>query len=247
MYTYLTLLGAMSILTIILKSPKFKGFLGEKFVSYRLNKLDNSKYFILNDITVPSVKGKTTQIDHIVISEYGVFVIETKNYNGWILGDERSEYWTQVIYKRKEKLYNPIRQNYGHIQALKALSPGFEQIPFISIISFSLKADLKVNVTSEVIYSKYLIKTIEKYNESVISQEDVQKLLQIFQQASLQDKKVKKEHVKAIQQEMADKSNMVAKDECPKCGGPLVERRGKYGPFKGCGNYPKCRFIHKHA
>jgi hypothetical protein len=58
----------------------------------------------LHDITIPSVKGKTTQIDHVVVSEYGVFVIETKNYTGWIVGDEKSDYWTQVIYKRKERL-----------------------------------------------------------------------------------------------------------------------------------------------
>lgn len=56
-------------------------------------------------------------IDHVVISKYGVFVIETKNYRGWIIGNEKSEYWTQVIYKRKERLYNPIKQNYGHIKA----------------------------------------------------------------------------------------------------------------------------------
>jgi len=57
-----------------------------------------------------------------VVSNYGIFVIETKNYKGWIIGNEFDDYWTQVIFKRKEKLYNPIKQNYGHIQALKIFS-----------------------------------------------------------------------------------------------------------------------------
>lgn len=76
-----------------------------------------TKYKVLNNITLQT-DGRTTQIDHVVVSNLGLFVIETKNYKGWIIGDEYSEYWTQVIYKRKEKLYNHIRQNYGHLMAL---------------------------------------------------------------------------------------------------------------------------------
>ena len=59
------------------------------------------------------------QIDHVVVSRKGIFVLETKNYTGWIFGNENSQNWTQVIYKRKEKFYNPIWQNFDHIQALK--------------------------------------------------------------------------------------------------------------------------------
>ncbi|TXK85763.1 NERD domain-containing protein [Paenibacillus sp. N3.4] len=242
-------LGILLVLSIILKSPTFKkkGFIGEKSVSYQLNKLDKDKYLILHDITIPSVKGKTTQIDHVVISEHGVFVIETKNYKGWILGDEKSDYWTQVIYKRKERLNNPLRQNYGHIQALKALLSDFEEVPFISIVCFSARADLKVNVTSEVIYTKYLVSTINKYKEIALGKDDVQKIYNAIQGAGLKDGNVKKEHVKALKSELAVKANKVANDECPKCGGTLVERSGKFGKFKGCGNFPKCRFIHKNA
>lgn len=81
--------------------PKIKGFLGEKVVSAILSRLNPQKYTVINDVML-NINGKTSQIDHVVVSNYGIFVIETKNYKGWILGDERSEYWTQVIYKRKE-------------------------------------------------------------------------------------------------------------------------------------------------
>lgn len=33
-----------------------------------------------------------------------------------------------------------------------------------------------------------------------------------------------------------------AEDKCPRCGGDLVKRNGRYGPFYGCGNYPRCRY-----
>lgn len=81
---------------------KIKGIIGEKTVSSILNLLDKSEYKIINDVVLKA-GNTTTQIDHLVISNFGIFVIETKNYKGWILGYENSEYWTQVIFKRKEK------------------------------------------------------------------------------------------------------------------------------------------------
>lgn len=90
--------------------PKIKGYFGEKSVAFFLSKLDDTKYKVINNIML-QVGNKTTQIDHVVVSNYGIFVIETKNYKGWITGNEFDEYWKQTIYKRKEKLHNPIKQN----------------------------------------------------------------------------------------------------------------------------------------
>ncbi|WP_442601202.1 NERD domain-containing protein [Paenibacillus sp. KN14-4R] len=243
LYVYLLVMVAI---IVILSSPKIKGVIGEKSVSYQLNKLDKEKYFILNDLVIPSSSGKTTQIDHVVVSPYGIFVIETKNYRGWILGNEDQQYWTQVIYKRKEKFYNPIRQNYGHIKALEAVLSKFDELPFFSIVSFSVRADLKVTVTSsEVIYTVKLLKTINKYKEKLLNKDDVQHIVEAINESSLKDKTAKKEHVTALKNEMAENANKIAKDECPKCDGKLVERSGKYGRFKGCVNFPKCRFVVK--
>ncbi len=55
-----------------------KGKAGEKTVSRKLSRLPKDKYKVLNDIMLATPKG-TTQIDHIVVSIYGVFVVETKN------------------------------------------------------------------------------------------------------------------------------------------------------------------------
>lgn len=65
-----------------------------------LNKLDSESYCVLHDVTVHTEYGDTTQIDHIVIAETGVFVIETKNYEGWIYGNEKSARWTQGIFRK---------------------------------------------------------------------------------------------------------------------------------------------------
>ncbi|SDX46994.1 NERD domain-containing protein [Paenibacillus sp. CF384] len=239
------LLLLVLILAIINKSPTIKGIIGEKSVIRKLNKLDKRKYEVIHDLTIPSTSGRTTQIDHVVISIHGIFVIETKNYRGWIVGDERSEYWTQVIYKRKEKLYNPLRQNYGHIQAIASLFPDGDNLPLIGIVSFSGRADLKVKTSQEVIYASKLVRTIEKYNDVVLDMQQIEHIVAVMKASQLNGKQVKKEHVKAIKEVAATKQRMVTNNLCPKCGSELVERTGKYGKFKGCSAYPKCRYILK--
>lgn len=89
------------IITVILNLPSVKGFFGEIFIRFLLRFLDKEKYIVVNDVLIPTLDGRTSQIDHVIISIYGIFVIETKNYNGWIFGSEHSKNWTQVIYKTK--------------------------------------------------------------------------------------------------------------------------------------------------
>ena len=97
----------------------WKGKYSERLVHKKMLQLSD-EYTIFNNLLFES-NGRSTQIDHIVVSPYGVFVIETKGYKGWILGGENSEYWTQVIYKSKHQFYNPIKQNEGHVRFLRHL------------------------------------------------------------------------------------------------------------------------------
>ncbi len=236
------LILAASILKLFL--PKIKGYLGEKSVAFFLSKLDPAKYKVINNIML-QVSGRTTQIDHVVVSNYGIFVIETKNYQGWIIGNEYDDNWTQVIYKRKEKLHNPIKQNYGHIQALKEVLSEYTDVSYISIVAFTTKAELKVKTSTDVVYTVNLPKTIRKYNTETISDSDKEQVYSKLFSLNVDNKENRKAHVKAIHNNLKDKDGKIDANICPKCGGNLVMRNGKYGQFKGCGNYPKCRFIVK--
>jgi hypothetical protein len=79
-----------------------------------------SNWHLLNNITLPTSDG-TTQVDHILVSRYGIFVIETKHYSGWIFGEEWQPQWTKVLYKHKFKFQNPLHQNYKHVKAVQML------------------------------------------------------------------------------------------------------------------------------
>lgn len=226
--------------------PRIKGFFGERSVAYFLSRLNPEKYKVINNIMLQT-GNRTTQIDHVVVSNYGIFVIETKNYKGWILGNEFDDYWTQVIFKRKEKFFNPVKQNYGHIQALKDTLGEYGGVNYVSIVAFTTKADLKVNTNTEVVYTVNLLKTIRKYSNETISDSVKEQIYDRLLLLNIDSKENRKAHVQAIHNALAEKNKKVSYGKCPKCGGRLVLRNGKYGQFKGCSNYPKCRFIAKQS
>lgn len=231
-----------AIIAVILNLPSVKGFFGELFIRFILRFLDKDKYIVINDVLIPTVDGKTSQIDHVIISIYGIFVVETKNYNGWIFGSEHSKNWTQVIYKTKNQFLNPIIQNKGHVKALNDLLLDYPNIKYIPIVVFTLNADFKkLDVTSPVVYSLSLLNIIRMYNDINISESDIENIHQIILNANKADKASRKEHVNRIQ-EQKYKTEI---EKCPWCGGNLVERQGKYGAFIGCSNYPRCKYILK--
>ncbi|MGS2738734.1 NERD domain-containing protein [Sinomicrobium sp. M5D2P17] len=215
--------------------------IGEKTIATVLTRLDSSRYKVINNVVL-NVRGRISQIDHVVISDFGIFVIETKNYKGWIMGGEYAEYWTQVIYKRKEKLYNPVRQNYGHVLALKHLLREFPYIKYLPIVVFSTKADLKVNTRSEVIYSVDLLKVIRKHTEVVLSKTEKEAIHTIIKSANIKSGYKHSKHIKSINQSVKERKRLTKKNKCPRCGGDLIVRKGKFGKFKGCSKFPKCRF-----
>ena len=222
--------------------PKIKGYFGEKSVSVFLSKLDPTKYKVINNIML-QVGNKTTQIDHVVVSNYGIFVIETKNYQGWIFGNDYDDYWTQSIYKSKKKFRNPIKQNFGHVQALKKVLVDFPMANYIPIVSFSYNSDLKVKSNAEVVYTLNLIKTIKKYSTETIEVLDKEMIYSKLISLNVDSKENRIEHVTAIHKTLENNQRQVANNICPKCGGNLVLRNGKYGFFQGCSNYPSCRFV----
>ena len=109
------------ILVIVLKSAWFKGVTGEFIVNVLARMfLDKHVYHLIKNVTLPTEDG-TTQIDHIIVSRYGVFVVETKNMKGWIFGNPDQKTWTQKIYKHSTNFQNPLHQNYKHLKSLESL------------------------------------------------------------------------------------------------------------------------------
>ena len=224
--------------------PVIKGKAGELCVSALLKGLPEEKYILLNDVMLPTGKG-TTQIDHVLLSVYGIFVIETKNYKGRIYGNDYSEKWTQSIYGHKSQFMNPLRQNYGHICTLMDLLH-LREDNFVSIVAFSGDAVLETKTDKEVIHIGKIRKTILKYQTPVFSEEEIIRWKDAILSAKIDSTYANRlKHVKGIQENIQADKKKTDLGICPKCGGQLVDRKGKYGAFVGCSNYPKCRYTKK--
>ena len=100
-----------------------KGRRAERVVGKELKRLRKRDNIVLNDVLLPLADDRTSQIDHILISRRGIFVIETKSHTGRIKGSEHGQYWQQYLNDRSKTLYNPLLQNRSHIKALKKLLP----------------------------------------------------------------------------------------------------------------------------
>jgi hypothetical protein len=226
--------------------PAIKGFIGEKMVSITLNRLPKNEYIILNDILLPTDRG-TTQIDHIVVSVFGLFVIETKNYKGWIYGGEKDDNWTHNMYGRKHSFMNPIHQNYKHMLAIKKLLKEYNDIPVIPIVAFSRNCELKNRdeYRNHVVYIGEIYRVIRRYTEKVLTEDQIQNIVEILKNANTESAGLRGVHVDAIHERLNVDTEKAAAGICPRCGGILVEKNGRYGKFTGCGNYPKCRYTVK--
>lgn len=222
--------------------PKIKGAIGEHSIAKRLRKLNKKEYRVYNDIYI-KLGEKTTQIDHLVISIYGIFVIETKNYNGWIHGSEKSEYWTQSIYGNKTKFRNPIKQNWAHIYFLKNCLPTYKTEVFHPITVFTGRARLKyIYTTVPVIYKHKLLKTIKQTILPCLTFDQVEDIHNQIRKCVIDKKRGRKAHKKYVRRNIQQRKKDTDSLICPNCGGSLVLRSGHYGKFYGCSNYPKCKF-----
>lgn len=225
-----------------LNCAKRLGKRGERNVSFNLHFLPN-EYHLFNDVYI-CFNDRSVQIDHIVVSKYGVFVIETKNIKGWIFGTDTSEYWTKNMYGKKYKFYNPVKQNYSHVKALQILLK-ISRDKFMPIVAFLPQATLKCTTNEVVINSNKLLKTIRKYRNVILTDSEVDRIVMELSSLPCVDKKMRTKHVSDIKKDVEVKNKKIESGICPRCNGVLIERIGPYGRFWGCSNYPRCKFVQK--
>ena len=143
---------------------------GEFLTFSKLERISRSSKIVTN-VYLPKEDGTTTEIDLVLIHETGIYVFESKNYGGWIFGNEKSKYWTQTFKTgRKEQFYNPIWQNNTHVKHLKTYLPDIADNIFQSIIVFSERCTLK----RIEIYSQN-IKVINRYKLNSLMDELIRK------------------------------------------------------------------------
>ncbi|MFY9296134.1 MAG: nuclease-related domain-containing protein [Caldicoprobacterales bacterium] len=181
-----------------------KGNYGEFLTFTKLEKLSDQNKLLTN-LYIPRDDGTTTEVDLVMISPTGIYVFESKNYSGWIFGDEKNKNWTQTLENgQKNRFYNPIWQNKAHINALKTVL-NLNDDAFKSYIIFSERCTLKkIKVTSsnvKVIKRDQLIKNVKKDIKDfpeIFTSDEVNKIYSSLQKYTNVDEDIKQAHIEAI-------------------------------------------------
>ena len=108
------------------------------------------------------------------MSRYGVFVIETKHYSGWLFGDAKSKQWTQVIYGAKHRFQNPLHQNYKHIKAVQELLDFLAPEHVIGLVVFTGRAEFKTDTPSGIFSLESVIEHLKGFNEELLTENRMQ-------------------------------------------------------------------------
>ena len=226
LFWYLVLALVFVVLAAVLRSPRFKGWRGERAVQRTIaQRLNPLIYSDLHNITLPAGEG-STQIDHLIFSPYGLFVLETKNYQGWIFGTEKQPQWTQQIFKKRSKFQNPLRQNYKHtktVQDLLGLAP--EQVH--SVIAFVGDCEFKTEMPPQVTRGDGFVAYIHSFAKTIWTPEEMQALMDKLEEVRLEpgratDKK-HVAHVKELQAAKAERKPRAAPTAPVQAAAPVVE------------------------
>ena len=247
------------ILPVVLKSAWFKGFLGEFLVNFLLKKfLPKDQYTLIKNVTLPTDDG-STQIDHIVVSRFGVFVIETKNMKGWIFGTAKQKQWTQKIFKYSGKFQNPLHQNYKHTQTL-ASCLGITHDLIYSVIVFIGDSTFKTKMPENVTYARGCVEYIKTKQEVHFTKEQINRIINTIEAGrltpNLKTNIAHNKHVKTIIESKVEPKGITKKvyeskiepkeipnqvveiqeeiaKPCPKCGSEMALRQAKKGKHAG--------------
>lgn len=263
-WLWLGLAIACGLVSGLVRSARFKGWLGEYKVRRWLARgLDPQRYHCAHNITLRLGDGSTTQIDHVVVSPYGMFVLETKHLQGWIFGSEKQPTWTQSIYRHRSSFQNPLRQNWRHIKALQEVL----QVPLAqlhSVVVFTADCRFKTAMARNVTQGRDCVRFIQSHTDVVWTQQQVAAQAIPVAKRSMPQQTAVTQRIEPRQDPVvyADPATQamapdhgggaMPRETCPNCGDSVLRRSlphsdGSTRYFCRCVRFPACRFIEAEA
>ena len=197
------------------------------------------EYHHLRNVIVATSRG-SAEIDRVIVSRFGVFVIEDKRRSGWIFGDSREPTWTAVHFKRKYRFQNPLHQNFGHVKALEELL-GIDQSQMHALVVFRGRFEFKTPVPQGVFLYR-CASWVANRRDVLLTDAEVDRIVAVLEEQTTSGFFATLNHAASV------RARYRSTTICPKCGGDLVARVARRGPvpgsrFLGCSNYPGCRYV----
>lgn len=181
-----------------ISGASIKGALAERQLRRILRRELPAGYQHYANLVLPTTKGDYTEIDHLVLSPFGIFVIEVKNYQGWIFGGEKQPQWTVQHFRSKHSFQNPLHQNYKHTEAVKhllELSPATSNEQVHSVVAFSLRAEFKTRMPANVIFIELVGDYLQQFTQPCFSDEQLRQIAARLNMAADSRKVLSKLHM----------------------------------------------------
>ena len=244
----------MGLFDLLKKLPtlnELTGSLGEWLAKVYAKTLPGA--LVLHDVLINGNDQFKSQIDLLLVGNKGVYVVEMKMYTeAKVYGDTRKNKWYYYNHGRKYEIYSPLKQNQKHVEYLKTFLKEFGEVPCYSIVTmvcedFKLSGECPPDtiVCNSLPAMERAIYKIADGKPEIWSDEKKQEIYTYIQTNQYIGKEARTEHKENVQAYKEKMQIMKEKRICPYCKVDLVLRKGKYGEFYGCPNYPKCKYTLK--
>ena len=241
------LLFPVAVLLVLLIVPRIVCCFHEPIISFfACMRLGKKKYHRIHDVILPSENG-CIWIDHILVSVFGIFVIEKMNMKGAIYGDAGQKTWIQKIHKKNNLFQNPIHRNCKNVKILQSVLE-LKDNQIHPVVVFVGDSTFKTPMPENVTRGMELIKFIKSRKKPVLTEFDVMeiklKIIDARLEQSIEANRVHVTHTGNIQR----KKEKGEAPSCPECGNSMMLRKVKKGPNAGkkiwsCKKFPDCRGI----
>ena len=248
-------MGLFDILQGMPSLNEMKGNFGELLTKYYSKIMYDT--LILHDILIDGAEDLTSQMDLLLIGETGIYVVEVKMFNdARIYGDGKRSTWYYYKGGKKYEIYSPLRQNKKHIEYLKKFLQDFGEVPCYSIITLICEEFKVTNINKNPDYittaicsslpsMNEAIKIISKDKQRIFDQEKRQEIYNYILNNQHLGKEARIKHKEKIKEIKKERESIKEKNLCPYCNTSLILRKGNYGEFYGCSNFPKCKYTQK--
>jgi restriction system protein len=249
-YAHLWWALPLVLLLALFSSAWFRAMTGKAMIKLAVRLfLDKKVYHLINNITLPD-EGESTLFDSIIVSPYGLFVIEANNMKGLISSGEYQEIWTQTVSKSIHRFRSPLHQTTGKAAMLQVWL-GLESDKVFPITVFVGDCIFTSPMPDNVIHDGGYIRYIKSKTKPLLSNAEVQQIICQLTKGRL--KPTTHTHIQHMShvQGCMESMQTLAKETataCPRCGSIMILRTVTQGPeagcqFWSCSTYPKCRMV----
>ncbi|XID75386.1 nuclease-related domain-containing protein [Alkanindiges sp. WGS2144] len=179
---YIIILISVMAIILFASSPEFKG---KRITALARRRLDE-RYEMLQGQVLPDVQAGTIKMGHMVLSPFGIFVVKSKKYPGWIYGQAGEKFWTQKLFGTKTELKNPLLQNEQRMAALTKLLHGLVDPQHIhSVVTFPLQSTFKTPMPANVVQGSAWIDYIRQFQQPVFTPEQLAQIRERIKQSAM--------------------------------------------------------------